>query len=854
MIPDTTGLLIIGSLVISGMITLFLAGFGYRYRSYPPAIPYVIIMLLSSWWAFDYAVELSLSDLPLKILLHNIRNIFIPFIPVVELWLVLRLTGKEKWLNTGYITLLLVIPIITAILAATSQYHTLYRYDFLVYLTGHLPILSFQDAVWYKIYLIFTYTLLLLSSVLLLTGYKETNKFYRIQKWLLLLALLFPVIGSLIFEIGLSSIQGFNPAPSLLGITGILYTVAIFRYGFLDLVPVGRSSIIDSLETPMFILDSQSRLVDFNPAAERLFHISQSSSIGRRMEEISPGWTDLHSFLKNPTHQTKELHFRNDDGEWVFEGIHSFMQSKSDMRSGEIIILNDITYQKRLEHELKKSEEKYRLLFDNAPIGIGMISSSGRIIEVNHTTEVITGYNHDELIARRLPEIFTTPQTYEDIISQVRKEGVVHGNEIWLQRRDGSSFPCLMDDLSVEIDHQHVHFITLRDITERRKIEHALLESELFNRSLVENLPDYVIVYDRFGKILYANPASETALGYLPGEMVNMPVLEFLPPEYRENALATIKKRFSDIECLEYETEIFTKHRVKHTVLVKGTKIQYKNQLNILLLLVDITERKEIETALRENEEKFISIFEETPDPILIINALYEIIEINRGFENVFECRRDDVTGKPIDELDIRLTAQSFEHLMEQGGPPGEIVHQEMNLKKQNGMPFVAEVAITRILISSHPCLLIEIHDIDEISRANKAIAEINHKLRILSSITRHDILNRTMITSFYSEMIRDQLPAGRLREQFEAINQASSEIQALIEFTGYYQDIGSSAPVWQRIIPILESREIQGILQGITLTWSNDQYTIYADQMLVKVIYNLVENSVRHGQDLSRI
>jgi len=63
---DMTGLVIIGSLVLSGIITLFLAGYGYRYRSYPLAIPYIIIMILSSFWALNYAAELSVLDLPLK--------------------------------------------------------------------------------------------------------------------------------------------------------------------------------------------------------------------------------------------------------------------------------------------------------------------------------------------------------------------------------------------------------------------------------------------------------------------------------------------------------------------------------------------------------------------------------------------------------------------------------------------------------------------------------------------------------------------------------------------------------------------------------------------------------------------
>ncbi len=177
-----------------------------------------------------------------------------------------------------------------------------------------------------------------------------------------------------------------------------------------------------------------------------------------------------------------------------------------------------------------------------------------------------------------------------------------------------------------------------------------------------------------------------------------------------------------------------------------------------------------------------------------------------------------------------------------------------MNLKNRSGLPFIADVAVTRISIRSQPCLLIAVHDIDEISRAHRAIAEINRKLRLLSSITRHDILNRIMVTSYYSEIIRDKLPQGEMQKWFEAINRASSEIQALIEFTGQYQEIGSCSPVWQTLSSTLRTRQIQELARGILLIFSPDQYKIYADQMHVKVIYNLVENSTRHGTNLTTI
>jgi signal transduction histidine kinase len=81
-----------------------------------------------------------------------------------------------------------------------------------------------------------------------------------------------------------------------------------------------------------------------------------------------------------------------------------------------------------------------------------------------------------------------------------------------------------------------------------------------------------------------------------------------------------------------------------------------------------------------------------------------------------------------------------------------------------------------------------------------------------------------------------------------------TKEIQNLIEFTGQYNDLGATIPEWQKIDSILTYRSIQGILTGIKISSDLGDLEIYADRMLEKVIYNLVENSVRHGQGLTTI
>jgi PAS domain S-box-containing protein len=140
----------------------------------------------------------------------------------------------------------------------------------------------------------------------------------------------------------------------------------------------------------------------------------------------------------------------------------------------------------------------------------------------------------------------------------------------------------------------------------------VLRESELFNRSLVENLPDYIIVYGTDGKILYVNPATEMALGYNLKELVGTSVLSHIAEERRDEVISNMKVRQEGREVPVYETDIVAKDGYRRPVIVKGTPIRHHDNPAFLVLLVDITERRQAEVALRDMHWRLESIIEGT--------------------------------------------------------------------------------------------------------------------------------------------------------------------------------------------------------------------------------------------------
>ena len=156
----------------------------------------------------------------------------------------------------------------------------------------------------------------------------------------------------------------------------------------------------------------------------------------------------------------------------------------------------------------------------------------------------------------------------------------------------------------------------------RKEAETALKASEVFNRGLVENLPDYIAVYGRDGDLLYVNPAAVRVLGYDEDSLVGTHVLSYIAEESRDTATARMATRMEGGDTSPYEIDVITKNGLRRSVIVKATPIQYKNNPAILLLLNDITERKRAEERLSEINKAFLTFSSDPLDNITILTGL----------------------------------------------------------------------------------------------------------------------------------------------------------------------------------------------------------------------------------------
>lgn len=150
----------------------------------------------------------------------------------------------------------------------------------------------------------------------------------------------------------------------------------------------------------------------------------------------------------------------------------------------------------------------------------------------------------------------------------------------------------------------------------------------------------------------------------------------------------------------------------------------------------------------------------------------------------------------------------------------------------------------------------VEERDAEILERRNieEALRQANKKLNMLSSITRHDILNQIMGIRGYLELSKNIVNDPKLRKYIDIEGNAVDRIQKQIEFTRYYQDIGVEEPKWQNVEDIVNITAGNLDLKEITVKIALSGIIIFADPLIEKVFYNLMENSLRHGEHVSKI
>ena len=421
--------------------------------------------------------------------------------------------------------------------------------------------------------------------------------------------------------------------------------------------------------------------------------------------------------------------------------------------TGDIEVLGvsrNIEERKKAEEELRKSEEHIRLLLNSTAEAIYGIDLDGNCTFSNSSCLKLLGYTTvDELLGKNMHQQIHHKHangTQYDVkdcpIFKAFKNGVgAHfANEVFW-RADGTSFPVEYWSYP-QYHHGEIvgAVVTFLDITDRKKAEEALRESEETYRSILLASPDDITITDLEGRILMVSPATLHILRCKDeNELIGHFVDEFIFQDDRERAKNNITLMFQGIMTglgtyrgLRADGSIFEMEA--NAEFIRDASGQPNK---ILFIVRDITDRKKIEIALLASEEKHRVLFESSPDAYLTIqNGIYN--DCNKAAENLLFGTRQQIIGQspdalspefqPNGELSKNAAANRMAQAIESGFISFEWVHRRFD-----GSDFLAEISTGVIQIDGQAALFTVMRDITKRKKIEEALRESEEKFRTIA-------------------------------------------------------------------------------------------------------------------------
>ena len=434
----------------------------------------------------------------------------------------------------------------------------------------------------------------------------------------------------------------------------------------------------------------------------------------------------------------------------------------------------DITERKRAEEVLRHSESRFRSLFQESPVGAVVVTPNGQFLQVNRAFCDFLGYSKPELVGQTVLSI-THPEDREASSTAIRQaaESVAplqrlekrylhkSGQVVW-----GEVSSTLMHDAEDKPD----CFITqVLDITERKRAEERLRNSERTLRTLIDASPESILLMDTDGTILIANETVARRLGTTVDEITGQRIRSFMPPEVAANRNEHVAEVVRTGKPIRYEDQRSGRHfeNTMHPVLDEQGKVAA-----VAILAIDRTDRKRAEQALKQAHDELERRVEERTAELSEANhQLQREVEERRAVEETLLHSRDElqtiydemVEGCLITDIETkrflrvnssfcRMVGYSEEELLaalisdihpsdevtndlqrfQQVAEGQRSLNENRPILRKNGTIFYADIAGRRIFYHGRPSVLALFRDVTERRQAQVALQESEEKYKTL--------------------------------------------------------------------------------------------------------------------------
>ncbi len=390
-------------------------------------------------------------------------------------------------------------------------------------------------------------------------------------------------------------------------------------------------AVINSSHDGILVIDWERKRVFRNRKAFELLNLPQDNGKeGQEWDESLLGLVSNRKQLEDgpiPRDERWRRGIQDElelDNGLVFERYSSLVLADDGTCYGEILFFHDITERKQAEEALRRNEATLRLAFSSSPVGIALGDAEGAIEWLNSSLIAMTGYTLQEMKRRNGRILYLAQEEFERFNDQVM-DGVWRGNSTamdtkWV-RRDGAVLDVHVSAAAVDPENRSAGFVlTATDITERKRAEEALRESEERYRIAIENSSDGIVLA-KGPKLLFVNQKFLQMFGYdHAGQVTYLEDFGVIHPDDRERVMTYSRKRMLGEDAPErYEFKGVKKDGTVIEVEAVVAKVTHRAEPVALVYFKDVTERKAAEQALRESENKFRDLAEKSVVGVYLI-------------------------------------------------------------------------------------------------------------------------------------------------------------------------------------------------------------------------------------------
>jgi PAS domain S-box-containing protein len=521
----------------------------------------------------------------------------------------------------------------------------------------------------------------------------------------------------------------------------------------------------------------------------------------------------------------------------------------------------DITERKKAEETLRKSEEKFRNLFDRANDAIMYLDRYGRILDVNARTVEMFGGTREELIGKHFAKIgiFSikeTPMLMRNFADVLAGKKVNLNVSIKNKKSQEIALDCSVS--LVKTDEFAGIVVIARDMSERQKAEEELRNSEERLNILFELAPDAYYLNDLKGNFIDGNKAAEEITGYSKSELVGKSFLKLhlllrsqIPKAVKLLTLNAMGKPTGPDEFF-----LNRKDRTQVQVEIRTFPTKIQNQKLVLGIARDITERKKAEKLIVESQQRFAALFSNNPEATVYTDPSMHILDINPRFTSLFGYSLDEVKGKHLNDIVVPDSHIEEARMLDSKTGEGYIYHDTVR-KRKDGSLIPVSISAASISIQGQLAGIVGVYkDISEQTSSRKKLVAMNEKLRVVGGMTRHDVRNKLAAIVGNTYLVKKEMAGNeKVLDRLEEIEKAVQQSVKIFDFAKTYEMLGAEEMAYVDVgKTVKDAASLFTDLKGAKVINDCRGLDVFADSLLQQLFYNLIDNSLKYGQKMTTI